>query len=124
MPKTLKPSPATRRRQSRRRQSRRRRIGFAQRQAIAERIEQARRAKGWTRPRLAQAATNRLKMSSDELKRGGMEPVTVHVRAVESLEAGLFTYPFGNPVRRARLLGIVLALDLDRAEINLIAGGI
>lgn len=103
---------------------RRRRITLEARGALAEMIQSARVAKGWTRPRLARAATSRLRECADDLRRAGLAPVTVTPRMIECLELATSTYPLGNSERRSRLLGIALALDLDRAEVNLIAGGI
>lgn len=103
---------------------RRRRIGFGQRQALAELVQAARTSKGWTRPRLARVATSRLLHAAETLEVSGLRAVTVTTRHVERIEWALTTYPLGNAERRARMLGIALALDLDRAEVNRIAGGI
>lgn len=119
MPKTIDPSPVTRRRDGRQR-----RITGAQRDALAALVQDARRAKGWTRPQLAMIATSRLERIPGDLARAGLEPVAVSKQAIEQLESGAPTQPMGTALRRARLLGIVLALGLDRAEVNLIGGGI
>ena len=114
MPKTLEPQPFARRRS---------RLGRVQRVALAEMIEGARKAKGWTQERLAMVATNRLKSAPDDLALAGLRAVLVTRRFVQCLE-NCHPQPMGNAERRARLLGVCLALDLDRAEVNLIAGGI
>lgn len=82
--------------------------------------------KGWSRSRLARSATAHLeRLPAAELELRGM-PVGVKVstRYVETLEGRRFESAMLTNERRARLLGVVLALELDRELVNRIAGGI
>lgn len=89
-------------------------------------VRETRLAKGWSRPRLARSATAHLsRLSAAELELRGMPAgVEATTRYVETLEGRRFESAMLTNERRGRLLGVVLALGLDRELVNRIAGGI
>jgi hypothetical protein len=98
-------------------------VEHAQRAELGDLIRAARLERGWSRTTLARAATRHL-AAFEDAERYGIHRVVVLRGVVTYLENGLNTAPLGNAERRAKLLGIALALDLDRAEVNLLAGGV
>ena len=105
-----------------------------QRLRLAEAIATGRALRGWSAEQLARQAQSRIRSPSPaeeehatttESRRWSALSVTAHqVRAFESPANN--AHPLGLPERRARLLGIVLALGdaIDRQAVNRAAGGI
>lgn len=98
-------------------------IAGPQRDALAAMVAEAREAKGWSRPQLARFAMRELRASGLEVY-GIATNVAITAPAITKLETAQGNAPLGTAERRARLLGVALALELDRREVNLIAGGI
>ena len=105
------------------------RLSHEARAAFSRYLFDGRRVKGWSQERTAEAAAGALaahlavdKVIPEE-ERTAMAAVEITWQHVAGLE-GCPAFPLGSPERRARVLGIVLALGLDRAKINHLAGGI
>jgi len=99
---------------------------------LATMIRRARDARGWSREALAVEAEACLRDSAADFvtpiyvtaeERKIWREVDVTSRHIEGLECGP-VLPLGRGDRRARLRGVCLALGLDFAEVNRIAGGL
>lgn len=102
------------------------------RMKLSRLLKDARRRKGWQTERLAEEATRWLaalaasqELSAEEREAAanllaGSGVTTHHVARLENFPA----YPMSTPERRVRLLAVVLALGLDRAQVNRLAGGL
>lgn len=104
------------------------------RAALSELIRKARLAKRWSQERLADRAEAALRheaaclvaqatrhdAADDASLYVAVEVTRHHVATLENCPAR----PLSDAARRARLLGIVVALELDRARVNQLAGGI
>lgn len=101
-------------------------IGTDQRAEIAEMISEARKSRGWSRQQVSRAANRLLSTPAvvSELRAAGLRGSEIKPNHVATLDGSSTHAPMGNDLRRVRLLGIVLALDLDRARVNLLGGGI
>ena len=99
-----------------------------QRAALSAMIRQAREGKDWSLEQLARAATAASQRRGGNARglpaQAGIWAITKlsrhHVSGLESCPAS----PMSDADKRARLLGVALALDLDRARVNELAGGI
>lgn len=107
-------------------------IGLPQRAELARMATEAREAlsrrdgKPWSRKMVANRANACLAHPEivKELEIAGLDVAQVNVYHVESLELARGSSPMMNGDRRVRILGMSLALGLDRALVNLVGGGI
>lgn len=100
------------------------------RAALSTALRAAREARGWSQEEAAEeagrmlraaAASSSIASSDDEREVWlSIEVSRYHVAGLESCPAA----PLATMESRSRLLGLVLALDLDRGAINRIAGGL
>ena len=99
---------------------------------LAAMIRHTRDARGWSREALAVEAEACLRSSAADFvtpiyvtteERKIWREVDVTSRHIEGLE-GRPVLPLGRGERRARLRGVCLALGLDFAEVNRVAGGL
>lgn len=102
------------------------------RQALGRMILEAREAHGWSRERLSVEAEECLRKAARDFvtpiyvtseERVLWREIDITSNHIQALEAGP-VLPLGRGPRRARLRGVCLALGLDFAEINRIAGGL
>ena len=98
--------------------------------ALSAMIRKARKAKGWSRERLSVEAENELRKRAADFRspifatterRQLWRTVEVTALSIYRLETAP-VLPLGRADRRARLLGVCLALEIDRALINEICG--
>lgn len=99
---------------------------------LGQKIREARIAKGWSREALSVAAEAALRARAADFlsplyatteTRALWRTVEVSFDHVKAMERGP-VMPLARGERRARLLGVCLALGLDRAELNEVAGGL
>lgn len=88
----------------------------------------ARQQKGWTQEQAAEAATGALREAATQEDASTQEKaVWLNIEISRHSIAGLENSPT-NPIatieRRACLLGLALALGLDRSKLNRLAGGL
>ena len=100
--------------------------------ALAAKIRGAREIKGWSRERLSVEAENSLRIAAADFmtpifvtteERQIWREIEISSRCIELMERRP-VLPLGRGDRRARLRGVCLALGLDFAEVNRIAGGL
>ena len=101
--------------------------------ALSAMVREARAAKGWSRERLSVEAENAIRARAADFQ-SAIFATTERRQLWRNLEiTGLQIFwlenrrnaiPLGTAERRARLLGICLALGLDLARVNQICGGL
>lgn len=106
-----------------------RRLELDKRLALSRLIYEARAARGWNQEEAAEAATECLRVAAREDEDASTEEremwqtIEITRHAVSTLE----NFP-SNPIislaRRSCLLGLTLALGLDRAVVNRLCGGV
>lgn len=82
--------------------------------ALSDMIEEARAARGWSQEQLAAAANDATGQVSED---GDLLIERHHIQTLE----GSPRFPLS---RRDILLAVVVALELDRAQVNRLAGGL
>ncbi len=106
-----------------------RKLERSKRAALSEALANARAAKGWSQDRVAEEATSALRLAAINEPEASVEEREMwasievtrhHVFKVENSPAN----PISTLERRARLLGLTLALGVDRSLINRLAGGL
>jgi hypothetical protein len=105
-------------------------IEIEKRATLSVTIVRARAEKGWSREQLAVEAEAALRQEAGRNgnratreERDLWEAIDITQHAIRTLE-GCPSAPLASPERRARLLGVALALGLDRALVNRLAGGV
>lgn len=103
-------------------------IEHDKRSELSKLISRRRAELGWSYERLAAEATEALwreaiSERATEAERELWEHFEITIRAVTTLENHPRS-PLGSPAKRARLLGVALALGLDRGIVNRLAGGL
>lgn len=109
------------------------RLSLEESEALSAMVRDARTAKGWSRERLSVEAENELRKRAADFH-SAIYATTERRQLWRNLEiTGLQIFwlenrrnaiPLGTAERRARLLGICLALGLDLARVNQICGGL
>lgn len=121
-------SPAPRERETRRHQA----LSPEATEKLAETLRAARMAKGWSREKLSVEAEEALRRRAGDFRSPLFATTETRQlwRSIEISSMDIYhmekrpVLPLGRDHRRARLLGVCLALELDRALINEIAGGV
>jgi hypothetical protein len=110
------------------------RLELEKRAALSRVLREARDRRGWSQEQAAEHATLALRTAfpaadgnggsgasgEERAASAAIEITRHHVATLENCPAS----PISTVARRSRLLGLVLALGLDRGEINRLAGGL
>jgi hypothetical protein len=99
---------------------------------LSRMIREARERRGWSQEHLSIEAENALRLAAADFRsptyvtseeRVKWREIDISPQHVTRME-GCPWFPLGRGDRRARLRGVCLALGLDFAEVNRIAGGL